>query len=96
MSEEDNVSVANHQANAPCNARPVLREKEETTTTSDMDLSQVLDIFRNYFDSKIAEVYKAIQDVQKEVRDFLSRQLEKFNLPVNMPERWKETMLWLS
>lgn len=31
-----------YQANAPCNVSPVLREEEETTTTSDSDLSQVL------------------------------------------------------
>lgn len=72
-SEEDGVPDANIRANAAGDASSVSHEEEDATPARDMDLSQLLEMIRNDFPSKISEVLCVIQDVKNEVQDFLSR-----------------------
>lgn len=55
-SEEDGVTDANIRASAPGNASSVSHKEEDATPARDLDLSQVLEMMRNGFPSKISEV----------------------------------------
>lgn len=51
----------------------MFHEEEDSSTARSMDLNQALEIIGDDFSSKISEILEVIQDVKKDISDFLSR-----------------------
>ncbi|KAL3976484.1 zinc finger and BTB domain-containing protein 44 [Sarotherodon galilaeus] len=68
--EDNDVSYASSQANSAEDASPEPRVGENTGTTHNTDVIEILDKIRNDFSMKIDVVLKAIQDVKRDVQDF--------------------------